>query len=203
MARKDLAGLAALAGMAYLANRDKGGADAGNTGPAAQAAPQAAPQIEDESDRGSMTPDQLAYDKQPTAPAARPRPVAKPVARPMGGSGRGGQGGATADELAAYAANKKPAYESSYDRSRREDREAGRDIGSVVEGLKNRIATAGERGSALPLKSTKADKNDFMGSTGLKKGGKVKKMASGGTASKVSGVKGWGIARGSRKAKNY
>jgi hypothetical protein len=66
-------------------------------------------------------------------------------------------------------------------------REAGRDIGSVVEGLKNRIATAGERGSALPLKSTKSDKNDFMGA-GMKKGGSVK---------------GWGKARGARKAKIY
>jgi hypothetical protein len=105
----------------------------------------------------------------------------------MGGSGRGGQGGATAEELAAYAASKKPAYKTPYDRAREEDRAAGRDIGSVVEGLKNRIATAGERGSALPLKSTKSDKNDFMGA-GMKKGGSVK---------------GWGIARGARKAKTY
>jgi hypothetical protein len=81
-----------------------------------------------------------------------------------------------------------PAYESSYDRSRREDREAGRDFDSLVSGLKNRIMSSGERGSVLPLKSTKSDKNDFMGSTGLKKGGSVK---------------GWGIARGARKAKNY
>jgi hypothetical protein len=105
----------------------------------------------------------------------------------MGGSGRGGRGGASAEELATYAASKKPAYETPYDRSRREDRESGRDIGSMVESLKNRIATAGERGSALPLKSTKSDKNDFMGA-GMKKGG---------------AVKGWGISRGARKAKNY
>ena len=37
--------------------------------------------------------------------------------------------------------------------------------------------------------------------SGMKRGGKVKKMASGGKAD--SGVRGWGIARGARKAKNY
>lgn len=49
-------------------------------------------------------------------------------------------------------------------------------------------ADKGETRKALPLKSTKAEKNAFMGSTGLKKGGSVK---------------GWGQARGARKAKVY
>jgi membrane protein involved in colicin uptake len=42
-------------------------------------------------------------------------------------------------------------------------------------------------------------------SQGMKRGGKVKKMAAGGSTSesKSSGVKGWGIARGARKAKMY
>lgn len=44
---------------------------------------------------------------------------------------------------------------------------------------------------------------------GFKKGGKVKKMASGGAvggsnkSEKSDGVRGWGIARGARKAKIY
>lgn len=46
------------------------------------------------------------------APAPAPRKAAKPApapakAAPMGGSGRGGQGGPTADELESYAATKK------------------------------------------------------------------------------------------------
>jgi hypothetical protein len=179
--KKDLGGLAALAGMAYLASRDKGGED---SAPAADEGATASPVRSGEVEETKL--DSMADIPRSRPAAARLTP--KPAAKPMGGSGRGGQGGASAEELAAYAASKKPAYESPYDRSRREDREAGRDIGSVVEGLKNRIATAGERGSALPLKSTKSDKNDFMGSTGLKKGGSVK---------------GWGIARGARKAKTY
>jgi len=187
--KKDLAGLATLAGLAYMATRDKGGE--GST-PSAPAATSTAEQSSggdfmSEKEPGWDSGTEGGSSSRLTASTAK-TPAAKPsAAKPMGGSGRGGRGGATAEELAAYAASKKPAYESSYDRSRREDREAGRDIGSVVEGLKNRIATAGERGSALPLKSTKADKNEFMG-PGMKKGGSVK---------------GWGIARGARKAKTY
>lgn len=50
-------------------------------------------------------------------------------------------------------------------------------------------ADKGETRRALPLKSTKSESgNKFMGSTGLKSGGSVK---------------GWGKARGARKAKVY
>lgn len=50
-------------------------------------------------------------------------------------------------------------------------------------------ADKGETRKALPLKSTKSETgNKFMGATGLKKGGSVK---------------GWGQARGARKAKMY
>jgi hypothetical protein len=175
--KKDLAGLATLAGLAYMASRDKGGESA-----APEAKTESAVASPVSSSAGDV--EETKLDSMADVPRSRPK---APAAKPMGGSGRGGRGGATAEELASYAASKKPAYESPYDRSRREDREAGRDIGSVVEGLKNRIATAGERGSALPLKSTKSDKNDFMGS-GMKKGGSVK---------------GWGMARGARKAKTY
>lgn len=49
-------------------------------------------------------------------------------------------------------------------------------------------ADKSETRKALPLKSTKSEKNSFMGATGLKSGGSVK---------------GWGAARGARKAKVY
>lgn len=179
--KKDLAGLATLAGLAYMASRDKGGEPAAVT--ATEESVTTSPVRSGEVEETSL-------DKMADVPRSRPtapRTSAPRASAPSAGGGRGGRGGATAEELAAYAASKKPAYETPYDRSRREDREAGRDIGSVVEGLKNRIATAGERGSVLPLKSTKSDKNDFMGA-GYKKGGSVK---------------GWGIARGARKAKTY
>ena len=82
----------------------------------------------------------------------------------------------------------KAKYETSYDRSRREDREAGRDFDSLVGKLKSKFTSEDTR-KPLPLKSTKSETgNKFMGSTGLKKGGDVK---------------GWGMARGARKAKMY
>lgn len=178
--KKDLAGLATLAGLAYMASRDKGGESA-----APETKTEGAVASPVSSSAGDM--EEAPLERAADIPRTRPTTPKVSAPKPMGGSGRGGRGGATAEELAAYAASKKPAYESPYDRARREDREAGRDIGSVVEGLKNRIATAGERGSVLPLKSTKADKNEFMGA-GMKKGGSVK---------------GWGMARGARKAKTY
>ena len=83
----------------------------------------------------------------------------------------------------------KPKGETPYDRMNRENRESGKDFDSLVGKLKDRITSAGSRGSALPLKSTKSETgNKFMGSTGLKSGGSVK---------------GWGQARGARKAKVY
>ena len=83
----------------------------------------------------------------------------------------------------------KPKGETPYDRMNRQNRESGKDFDSLVGKLKDRIAGAGDRGKALPLKSTKSESgNKFMGSTGLKSGGSVK---------------GWGQARGARKAKMY
>jgi hypothetical protein len=96
---------------------------------------------------------------------------------------------AAAAPAAKAEAPAKPKGETAYDRMNRENRESGKDFDSLVGKLKDRIATAGSRGSALPLKSTKSETgNKFMGSTGLKSGGSVK---------------GWGQARGARKAKIY
>ena len=178
--KKDLAGLATLAGLAYMASRDKGGEAAApeDKTESAVASPVA-------SSAGDV--EETKLDSMADIPRARPTAPKASAPKPMGGSGRGGRGGATAEELAAYAASKKPAYETPYDRSRREDREAGRDIGSVVESLKNKLTSEDTR-KPLPLKSTKSETgNAFMGA-GMKKGGSVK---------------GWGMARGARKAKTY
>ena len=82
----------------------------------------------------------------------------------------------------------KPKYEAPYDRMNRENREQGKDFDSLVGKLKSKL-TGEDTRKPLPLKSTKSETgNKFMGSTGLKKGGDVK---------------GWGTARGARKAKIY
>jgi hypothetical protein len=79
----------------------------------------------------------------------------------------------------------KPKYQSLQDRAKSyEDARAKSGVGMYGT---TKSAPKEER-KALPLKSTKSEKNAFMGSTGLKKGGSVK---------------GWGQARGARKAKVY
>lgn len=175
--KKDLAGLATLAGLAYMASRDKGGEPAAVTATeeSVTASPVRSGEVE-ETSLGKM------------ADVPRSRPTAPRASAPSAGGGRGGRGGATAEELAAYAASKKPTYKTPYDRAREEDRAAGRDFDSLVDSLKNKLTSEDTR-KPLPLKSTKSETgNAFMGSTGLKKGGSVK---------------GWGIARGARKAKTY
>lgn len=178
--KKDLAGLAALAGAAYLATRGKGDDTAAAPLPAPESSGAETSPVA--SSAGDVEETPLA--KVPDVP--RTRRTATPA--PSAGGGRGGRGGASAEELASYAESKKPAYETPYDRSRREDREAGRDFDSLVDKLKSKFTSEDTR-KPLPLKSTKSETgNAFMGSTGLKKGGSVK---------------GWGIARGARKAKTY
>ncbi len=72
---------------------------------------------------------------------------------------------------------KKPAvkYETPYDRMNRTNRESGIDFDSMVGKLKNRIAGASDRGQDRILTGIKkkSDENKFMGSTGMKSGGKV------------------------------
>jgi len=185
--KKDLAGLATLAGLAYMATRDKGSK---GEAPSSEDAASFAGTPENDSNAG-MAPEAGMMEKEPaenfkpTSTASRATP--KPVAKPMGGSGRGRQGGATAEELAAYAASKKSAYKTPYDKAREEDRAAGRDFDSLAGSLKDKLTSEDTR-KPLPLKSTKSETgNAFMGA-GMKKGGSVK---------------GWGIARGARKAKTY
>ena len=72
---------------------------------------------------------------------------------------------------------KKPAakYETPYDRMNRSNRESGTDFDSMVGKLKSRIAGASDRGQDRILTGIKkkSDENKFMGSTGMKSGGKV------------------------------
>ena len=135
MARKDLAGIAALAGLGMLmANKGKKGvkADSGVSDREDAREPEMAEEdpMEAANKRTERTliPNQrgAAGTSETMFPSARPgggggaRPVAAPVPpmrateagmsrgtrnapAPMGGSGRGGQGGPTAEELTAYA----------------------------------------------------------------------------------------------------
>ena len=72
---------------------------------------------------------------------------------------------------------KKPTakYETPYDRMNRTNRESGTDFDSMVGKLKDRITGASDRGQDRILTGIKkkADENKFMGSTGMKSGGKV------------------------------
>jgi len=179
--RKDLAGLATLAGLAYMASRDKGG---GST-PAPTGGRASDSDVMDVMTSGEYGgPNRggdIMTDKEPgwesgasLAPAASPsRPRPTPV-KPMGGSGRGKQGGATAEELAAYAASK-PKYQSLQDRARSYEEERA----------KSGVGMYGTR--RTPRREDMPDRADEMGSP-YKKGGSVK---------------GWGAARGARKAKIY
>jgi hypothetical protein len=84
----------------------------------------------------------------------------------------------TGDESARLESRyKKPApkYETPYDRMNRSNREAGTDFDSMLGKLKNRITGASDRGQDRILTGIKkkSDENKFMGSTGMKSGGKV------------------------------
>jgi len=84
----------------------------------------------------------------------------------------------TGDESARLESRyKKPAprYETPYDRMNRSNRESGVDFDSMVGKLKDRITGASDRGQDRILTGIKkkADENKFMGSTGMKSGGKV------------------------------
>lgn len=89
----------------------------------------------------------------------------------------------TGDEMArlkARAPAPKPKYETGFDRMTRENREAGRDIGSVATRLKDRIMGAGDRGQDRILRDVRpgATNPKTLLPTGMKKGGSVSKASS-------------------------
>lgn len=94
------------------------------------------------------------------------------------GSSESSSAADTGDEVDRLANRyKKPAakYETPYDRMNRTNREAGIDFDSVVDKVKKRITGASDSGQDRILTGIKkkSDENKFMGSTGMKSGGKV------------------------------
>lgn len=160
--KKDLAGLAALGALGYALSRGKGGSDADAMDAMTRGeygGPNAGGDIMTDKEPGWDSGTAPAAAAAPAATRARPRP--SPAAtRPMGGSGRGGQGGATAEELAAYAASKKkPQYQSLQDRARAyEEERAASGVGGMYGTRK------AERREPLPTAEDMA----------YKKGGSVK-----------------------------
>jgi len=188
--KKDLAGLATLAGLAYMASRDKEGKGSMPSASTASTAPSAAKEdsaMSSDTEFGDLAgaqdratsravQDQFNANERVSTPATsrvKPKPIAdsKPKA-PVLGLSDPGSGDAPDTKV-----RKKAEYETPYDRMNRKNREA-------------REASAAK---AKILTSSPA----YDSTEDMKKGGRVKKMASGG------GVKGWGISRGARKAKNY
>ena len=94
------------------------------------------------------------------------------------GSSESSSAADTGDEVDRLANRyKKPAakYETPYDRMNRTNRDAGIDFDSVVDKVKKRITGASDSGQDRILTGIKkkSDENKFMGSTGMKSGGKV------------------------------
>ena len=185
--RKDLGGLAALAGLAYMASRDKatkGGAD-GAAMDAMTSGAYGGPEKEKEKEkvdagaifaedggtsklrRNTETGDLYSPDEPITRPvAAKPRPRATPT--PMDVMTSGPYGGPSAEK-------KKLQYQSLQDRARSYEQDRAR----------SGVGMYGTR--KTPRREDMPDRVDEMGNP-YKKGGSVK---------------GWGSARGARKAKIY
>ena len=127
----------------------------------------------DEDDTASMK--RSAVSVKASRPAAAPV-RSKPYAG-KGGSGRGMEGGPTADEMAAYSASQKTAYETPYDRRNRENREKGVSPSALAERIKN----AAVRKQSVPLAELSLHKVNPRTLLPMKKGGNVKKYAKGGS----------------------
>jgi len=180
--KKDLGGLAALAGLAYMASRDKAGKgdSAPGVAPSAPAPAKAssddgdfieagsgpAPAADENYGNEGRREGPMAIGKTRTAPRTMSKPVATAAAKAPSNPDYGNEGRRPVKE-----ASSKTSYESPYDRMNRENREQGKDFDSIVRKLTSRK-------EALPTASDMA----------YKKGGSVK---------------GWGISRGARKAKIY
>jgi hypothetical protein len=214
--KKDLGGLAALAGLAYMASRDKAskGADRDtDTGVDVQpsygkASAATAPDLgEIRDEEGTLsklrrnTETGEMYDPTGSSTSAPARPAAsraKPSAAP------------TASASKSTASASKPMGDDQYNpdvrlRTGPAPSRVGRAGQATVsnESMADKIAREAmmkrrAREAGVKTSSGLARPDSYYDSTeDMKKGGKVKKMASGG------GVKGWGISRGARKAKNY
>jgi len=186
--KKDLGGLAALAGLAYMASRDKA---AKGEAPVGDAKPSAAPdmgEIRDEEGTVSKlrrnTETGELYDPTgtgPTAPASKPaatRSAAKNFVPSRGSlASNVYQGGGV-----GIAANGGSRIHPEYD----ED-----------------IAPAIQRDKDDEIRARDASMKNYRSRAGTRARNKENLDATGETFKKGGSVKGWGIARGARKAKTY
>jgi len=205
MARNDLTSLATLAGIAYMMNRDskkgeKGEKKAATSG--VDAVKQAA-KIDTKPTASGI--DTGMSEKEPgwesgTAPStasAAPSAPRSLTAKAPSNPDYGNEGRRPIRE--ASAAPAKAAYETPYDRMNRTNREAAQAKADTDTETRKLLSAHPAPGRGV-IDTSRINPNTLLP---YKKGGAVKKMASGGSTSKGSGVKGWGIARGSRAAKTY
>ncbi len=172
--KKDLAGLAALAGLGMLMARRKGGEDTPVRQTAASESRESSSDSEDPeeaankrvermlvpNERGAAGISETVFAPSRTGSRASTRQAATPPMRaseagmsrgtrnaPMGGSGRGGQGGPTAEELAAYTPPVSSRYPdirgSAADSLAAETRRKVREGSQAVEGVYPEQAIAG------------------------------------------------------------
>lgn len=85
------------------------------------------------------------------------------------------------------------AYETPFDRARREDREQGRDIGSVLSRLKDRVMGAGDRGQERILRDVRPGATNPKTMLPMKKGGAVKSASA---SKRADGIAQRGKTRG-------
>jgi hypothetical protein len=211
MARNDLASLATLAGIAYMMNRDGKKGEKGDKKAAVSGvdAVKEAAKIDTKPtgiDTG-MSEKEPGWDSG-SAPTASTASAAPRASGSSAGGGRGRMGGPTAAQAASNPglssaasapAPTKAAYETPYDRMNRRNADAAQAKADTdVETRK--LASAHPAPGRGVIDTSRINPNTLLP---YKKGGKVKKMASGGSTSKGASVKGWGIARGARTAKTY
>jgi hypothetical protein len=119
-------------------------------------------------ERGAAGTSETVFASDKPKPKAKAKAVTKsaPKARDTGDE---------VDRLANRYKKPAPRYETPYDRMNRSNRESGTDFDSMVGKLKDRITGASDRGQDRILTGIKkkSDENKFMGSTGMKSGGKV------------------------------
>ena len=212
MARKDLGGLAALAGLAYMASRDK--AAKGDV-PVEDAKPTATGFMNEKEPGWDSKGSEYGTEKEPgwdsgTAPS---RPAAsRPTASRTASSDK-----PASSKVSAIAGDLMSEKEPGWDKKAAK-KETYRDLSGKVRekapdtSAEDAAARREKIGSALS--SAASSVGDFVSGLGKReekhgtyvKDGKVVRYAKGGMAkakAPAASVKGWGMARGARKAKTY
>jgi hypothetical protein len=208
MARNnDLASLATLAGIAFMMNRDSKKGEKGDKKAAASGvdAVKEAAKIDTKPtasgiDTG-MSEKEPGWDSgsAPSTASAAPSTPRSLAAKAPSNPNYGNEGRRPIREASAAPTPAKAAYETPYDRMNRTNREAAQ-AKADTDTETRKLASAHPAPGRGVIDTSRINPNTLLP---YKKGGAVKKMASGGSTSKGSGVKGWGIARGARTAKTY